>query len=249
MGREARAVRELRPAIARVLDAKAGGARGLVLVGEQVHGGLGEVGEAAGVIGVEVGDDHVAHVGGAEPEALDPAQRGLLGIEARAHHGDEAGAEAAARVGEVGGAEAGVDEHEAVVALDEQAVADEARGRAQAAFAGDQAAADGAHGAAVEVVDAHQASSASARSSVAASAIGTGLGLCDGSAKASAARRARSPSRLPTPSGRSRVGSPSEATNRSIASARARAVASSVAARGNPKASAQRAYIAAALEC
>src|SRR5262249_47515935 len=55
------------------------------------------------------------------------------------------------------GAETGVEEDEAVVGLDQQAVTDDLGGLEPAAFAGDQPPAPGAHRPAVEVMDAHGA--------------------------------------------------------------------------------------------
>ena len=42
---------------------------------EQVDIGVGEVGKAAGVVGVEVGDDDVTDIAGLEAERLDLGQR------------------------------------------------------------------------------------------------------------------------------------------------------------------------------
>src|SRR6185436_3349581 len=63
--------------------------------------------------------------------------------------------QAARRLGHVVEAEPGVDQHQAVVALDAQHVPDDARLGAQAALAGDEAGAARAHVGTVEVVDAH----------------------------------------------------------------------------------------------
>ena len=51
--------------------------RRLQLAREDVDLGLGEVGQAAGVVGVEVGGDDAAHVAGGEAERLDLLQRRL----------------------------------------------------------------------------------------------------------------------------------------------------------------------------
>ena len=51
--------------------------RGFVLGTEGVDLGAGEVGQAAGVIEVEVGAGDVAHVGRVEAHAADPLDRGL----------------------------------------------------------------------------------------------------------------------------------------------------------------------------
>ena len=64
---------------------------------EDVDLGGGEVGQAAGVVGVEVGDDDLAHVGGGEAERLDLRQRRLLDR----GRGAEAGAEDRPQLGGV----------------------------------------------------------------------------------------------------------------------------------------------------
>ena len=90
--------------------------------------GVGEVGQAAGVVGVEVGGDDAAHVGGGEAERLDLLERRLSIVGLRARISLKAGAEPAEVAG-VLDAEAGVDQDQAVVGLDQQAVADGRRPR------------------------------------------------------------------------------------------------------------------------
>ncbi len=128
---------------------------GVELAAEDVDLGLGEVGQAAGVVGVEVGGDDLAHVGGVEAEALtcSSAVSSIVGLRV---HQREDGPELF-RVARVLGAEAGVDQDQPVVGLDQQAVADAPARLEQAALAVDQPRPAGAERAAVEVVDAHAA--------------------------------------------------------------------------------------------
>ena len=56
--------------------------RRVELGGEDVDLGLGEVGQTAAVVGVEVGGDDVAHVAGGEAERLELLQRRRLGAAA-----------------------------------------------------------------------------------------------------------------------------------------------------------------------
>jgi hypothetical protein len=127
------------------------GVRRLVLRTVDVHLGVREVDDAAGVIDVEVGGDDVAHVGGVEAEAGEVAEDGLGAVQARAGHVEERGAEEPARVVDVGAAETGVDDHQPGRALDDEAVHD------QAALAVHHAPRERrAHGRAVDVVDLHR---------------------------------------------------------------------------------------------
>jgi predicted GNAT family acetyltransferase len=89
-----------------------------------------------------------------ESELLDLVTRGERAIELDAVEVDEKGVEA--RVGrlDVAQAEARLDQDEPLIRLDEQAVADEAR-RQTAAEAVEERAAERAHAAAIEVMDAH----------------------------------------------------------------------------------------------
>jgi hypothetical protein len=152
--------RRVRPLVRQVPAALgAGGARGggveLALV--QVHGGVREVDQAAGVIEIEVGHDDVAHVSGGEAERGQLGERGLAHVEGGAGEPTEvAGQERG--VAALGAAPAGVDQHQAVARrLDQQAVADHGAA-AQAGARADAAAGQRAHGAAVEVMHAHAAS-------------------------------------------------------------------------------------------
>ena len=97
------------------------------------------------------GDD-VAYVVRIEAELADLRDGGLGDVEAGTHDRRERAPELT-RVADVVQAEAGVDEHEAVGALDQQAVADQVGLGEQPALAGEHARAARAHGAAAEVVD------------------------------------------------------------------------------------------------
>ena len=85
---------------------------------EDVDLGVGEVGQPAGVVGVEVGGDDLADVARGEAEGLDLLQRGLADLGPWPHQGEE-GPELA-RVARVLGAEAGVEQGQPVVALDQR---------------------------------------------------------------------------------------------------------------------------------
>ena len=105
--------------------------RRLELGGEHVDLGLGEVGQAAGVVEVEVGGDDVADVAGGEAERLELRQRRRLDSRPRPHQRPKTGPSWRGLRASVD-AEAGVDEDQPVVGLDRQAVADDV-GRAPAA--------------------------------------------------------------------------------------------------------------------
>src|SRR5262249_52617775 len=100
----------------------------------------------------EVGRDDVAHIVRLEAEIADLGDRRLGRIGAGADEGGERQPELA-RVTRVGQAEAGVDQHESLGALDEQAVADDSRAGQESAMTGDQAGPARARRPAVEVVD------------------------------------------------------------------------------------------------
>ena len=63
--------------------------RGLVLGAEGVDLGVGEVGQAAGMVEVEVGAGDVAHVGRVEAQAADPLDRRLGDIARGPERGGE----------------------------------------------------------------------------------------------------------------------------------------------------------------
>jgi len=139
--------------------------RGRKLGCKDVDLGRGEVGEAPGVVGVEVGGDDVANVAGREAEPLELLQRRRLDLRPSAHKALDA---ESPRILRVLDPEAGVDEDQPFAGLDRQAVADDQATVQQAAVAVDQAPAVRAERPAIEVVDPHSAAesftlSASAR--------------------------------------------------------------------------------------
>jgi hypothetical protein len=146
-------VGEVRARVARAVAEL--GAHGRRALGrEHVDLGTGEVGQPARVVEVEVGDGDVADVGRVEAQAADLLHGRLTELGLRAKADRERHAETSVRAGDVVSAEAGVDQHEAVPGLDQQAVAAHARAP-EAALAGDQSAPVRAEGAAVEVVNRH----------------------------------------------------------------------------------------------
>ncbi len=108
------------------------------LRGEQMDPGMGEVGDAAGVVEVAMGEDHIAHLGRVAAERTDPAHGGAGRVQVREEHmADRAQAGRGAHIVE---AEAGVDQDQALLDLEQQHMAHHRPDR-------------GAQGAAVEVVD------------------------------------------------------------------------------------------------
>ncbi|MGY3528633.1 hypothetical protein ACVISU_001401 [Bradyrhizobium sp. USDA 4452] len=99
------------------------------------------------------------HIVGREAERLDLASGGLGRIEPRRRLPHPFATEPR-RVADVVEPDAGVDQHETVIALDEQAVADHPRALEDAAAAVHEPLADRAHRAGVEMMDAHDQSSA-----------------------------------------------------------------------------------------
>ena len=75
------------------------------------------------MVEVEVGEHDVAHVGAIETQPLDLARRRHLLAEIRADQSEEEPAQAAARVGHVAQPEPGIDQHQALARLHEQAMA------------------------------------------------------------------------------------------------------------------------------
>ena len=101
---------------------------GLFLLGN-VDLGVREVGEAAGVARVAVGQNDVPHVSGRKPECFDPADGGVRLVELEAGHVDERLPQPLDRVRHVPEADAGIDEGEAFPVPQQQAVADDRRVR------------------------------------------------------------------------------------------------------------------------
>jgi hypothetical protein len=152
--RQSRDVVELHGPVATPADEAAPLVLGGVLLRlHHVHPGLGEVLQSAGVVEVEVGQDDVAHVLGIEPQPLHLADRGLFLAKAYVEQGMKGAAEARVRLAHILQAVAGVDQHQAVaIGLDQQALADDASEQAFAEAVEDGTA-EGAVGAAVQVVD------------------------------------------------------------------------------------------------
>ena len=78
-----------------------------------MDGGVREIGEASGVIGIGVGEDDVADIIWREAELFDTAEGGVVFVELEACHVDELLAEAFDGVLDVEEADAGVDQSEA----------------------------------------------------------------------------------------------------------------------------------------
>lgn len=140
-----------RPVPALLLEGGPGHGR-RVLVHMDVHRRVGEVGDPAGVVEIQVRGHQVAHVLRIESEGLHLCESGHRRIGVQADHHREPPAEAAAGMGEVVGAQTRVHEHEAVVGLDEKAVADHPPAGEQATLPVDEARARRAERAAVEMV-------------------------------------------------------------------------------------------------
>ena len=84
-----------------------------------------EVGQAAGVVRVEVGEHDVGDVAGREPQRRHLCRRRLGGVEDRADQEHERPAEPGGALLDVGDPDAGVHEREPVGPFDEQAVGDQ----------------------------------------------------------------------------------------------------------------------------
>ncbi len=114
----------------------------------------GKLGQAPGVIEIEVRGNDMAYVVASKAQALDLGQRGLARIEAGGAAAQERATQAH-RVGEVVRAEARVDEDQARAGLEEQAVAHEAGPFEEAPLAEGETGAGRAHGSAIDVVNSH----------------------------------------------------------------------------------------------
>ena len=120
-----------------------------------IHGvgrGVWKVRQAAGVIQVQVRERDVTHIAGLEPEALHLVERGIFEPEPRLRGGSEEPPELG-RVRDVTGAKSGLDEDQALVALDQQAMAAHAPAVEEPALSVDEASSDGAHRTAIEMVN------------------------------------------------------------------------------------------------
>jgi hypothetical protein len=141
---EAGAVLELLRPVAGAVEQVGVGDGGGVLVGGGVHGGVGEVGESARVVEVEVGEHDVGDVGRIEPAGAQLVQDGAVGVAIGSQQVAD-GPEPARGVGDVGGAEAGVDEDKSVVGVQQEDVC------------GEPGEGEGVHDGCPEVLDAHVA--------------------------------------------------------------------------------------------
>ena len=114
--------------------------------------GVREVGDAAGVIEVEMRGDDVADVGRVVAQRLDLANRGLTLL---ADRGDQRAEGLAEPLGVcvVAQAEAGVDQDQLAARLDQQAMGDDRRPLQQSAAARHQTRPPRAHRSAIEVLD------------------------------------------------------------------------------------------------
>ena len=121
--------------------------------------GLWKVRHAARMVAIEMRQQQMPYVIGREAERLHLADGRLGRIKPRRGLPDPFAPEPR-RVADVVEPDAGVDQHEAVIALDQQAVTDHPRPLEDAAAAVHEPLADRAHGAGVEMVDAHDQSSA-----------------------------------------------------------------------------------------
>jgi hypothetical protein len=142
----ARAVRPLGGEVAVLLRQCRPSGGGRELVGEDVHPRAGEVPETAGVVEVEMGEHDVGDVAHVVPGREHLGHRGLGGVQRRPGDADERPAHPL--LGEVSGAEPGVDQRDALVPLDQQAVRDQS-GRGEPAAHREAR----RHGRAVEVPD------------------------------------------------------------------------------------------------
>lgn len=130
------------------------GHRRLVLRRVDVHARVRKIADSPGVVQVQVCKHDVAHVGRFETQALDLIERALDRAEARPSDGEEPAAEAVHRMEDVLHAQPCVHEYEALLGLDQQAVANEVGSRKEPAIP-KQAGHAGAKRRAVEVVDPH----------------------------------------------------------------------------------------------
>ncbi|MGY4320227.1 hypothetical protein ACVWW1_009554 [Bradyrhizobium sp. JR3.5] len=113
------------------------------------------------MVAIEMRQQQMPHIVGREAECLHLADGRLGRIEPRRRLPHPFAAEPR-RVADVVKADTGVDQHQAVIALDQQAVTDHPGALEDAAAAVHEPLADRAHGAGVEMVDAHDKSSAEA---------------------------------------------------------------------------------------
>jgi hypothetical protein len=127
-----------------------------------VHLGTWKVRNSAGMIAVEMRQQEMPHIAGRITQCLDLLKRRLGRIEPRRRLPDPSAPKPLRRC-DVVEAKAGIDKRETIIGLDQKAVANHARPLEQAAGAVHQTPPDRAHGAGVEMMDAHDVPSARER--------------------------------------------------------------------------------------
>jgi hypothetical protein len=108
------------------------------------------------MVEVEMGRHDVANIARAETQIRDLPERRLGDVEPWPHHRVEQETEPPWLV-DILNPEPGIDQHKAMIALDQQAMAAHGRGRKRAAGAAEQLAAPRAKRPAIEVMDTHEA--------------------------------------------------------------------------------------------
>jgi hypothetical protein len=124
-----------------------------VLLAVDVDGSFGKVGEAAGMVNIEVRGHDMPHVSRREPERLNACKSRFSWIALGARNVAEQETETS-DVSDVIGSDAGVDQDEAIVRLNHQAMANETATLKRASLPIDELCADGTHGEGIDVVDA-----------------------------------------------------------------------------------------------
>src|SRR5690606_18182204 len=150
-----RLVPELDGAIALFLARIDAGGGCMQFGAEDVDARPGEVGDPAGVVGIEVGEDDVPHLLAPKAEPFHLPCSGLHGIEPGPSQREQRLAEPRRGLFHVVESEPRVHEHQAPGGIDQQDVADQARAAQIALAAVDELSAGRAEGGAVEVVDSH----------------------------------------------------------------------------------------------
>ena len=127
-----------------------------------VHLGSWKVRNSAGMIAVEMRQQEVPHLARRITQCLDLLKRRLGRIEPRRRLPDPSATKPLWRC-DVVEAKAGIDKRETIIGLDQQAVTDHARPLKETAGAVHQTPPDRAHGAGIEMMDAHVVPSARER--------------------------------------------------------------------------------------
>lgn len=126
----------------------------LLLACGDVYACVGEILNTACVIEIEMCDDDVPDVAWIEAKPTDLRNRGFLGSQLRPVQRDKEAGEAIARSSDILRAIARIDEHQAIIGLDQKAVAYQVSGD-PGAVAIEQVPADGAARATIEMVNLH----------------------------------------------------------------------------------------------